>query len=244
MPCGVGTIKKDHVYLVSGASGGLGVEVVHGLLKEGARVIALVGKNAIKIKHPLLSQISTDLSVPGDLKGQLDSVYFEQNIPLAGVIHSAGMAQDSLVTKTEPEIWDAQFNVNFFSAKTISDWAIEKMLANKIGGHVIFLGSHAGIHGSAGQVAYATSKACLWGLVNEYAAQFGSAEIQFNLILPGFMRTSMTEDLPEKIVNEYLKAQSLGKFTTPQASAAFILHLLTLENISGQMFKLDSRLSF
>lgn len=240
----MGKTQQNLVYIVTGAAGGLGSELVRGLLNRGAWVFALTHKRSLSFKHERLIKLSLDLLELDNLKGQLDSAFVDIQHPLGGVIHAAGITHGSPIAKTTLEEWDNQFNVNFFSAKIITEWGIQKMCEKNVAGHFIFVGSHAGAHGSAGQIAYATSKGCLRGLVTAYSKEFGSLGMRFHLVLPGFMETSMTKGLSDKTIKDYLDLQSIGEFTTPEASAEFILFLLKTKNVSGQIFKLDSRLNF
>jgi NAD(P)-dependent dehydrogenase (short-subunit alcohol dehydrogenase family) len=116
------------------------------------------------------------------------------------------------------------------------------ILAGQGGGHWIGIGSHAGQMGSAGQVAYAASKAALNGLMLSWAREFAAHNVRINTVLPGVLPTPMTESLDPSVMRSYAQANVLGRINDPAEVARFIGFLLTTHNISGQVFALDSRI--
>lgn len=210
--------------VITGASGGLGKAIV-GAFEDPAW----------KICAPTHDEL--DMS-------DLDSVstYFDQR-PIDLLICAAGVIRDVSLANLSEGAWDEVFAVNFSGAAAAARAALPWMCAQSRG-HVIFISSQSAIHPPAGQVAYATAKAALFGLTKSLALQNGANGIRANVILPGFLMTSMTEGVSQRRRAQILADHSLGEFNTPERVAKFIRHLHEeLPHTSGQLFQLDSRVS-
>lgn len=167
--------------------------------------------------------------------------YFSSIAPPDLLIANAGLAENELLARTQETSWDRQLEVNLHGAFRCARAALRPMLKQRRG-HLIFLSSYSAIHPPAGQAAYASAKAGLIGLAKSLAQEIGPANIRSNVILPGFLETKMTRELPQERRNEVLRSHQLGQFNTPAATADFILHLhRSMPHTSGQVFQLDSR---
>lgn len=157
------------------------------------------------------------------------------------VIHAAGISCDSLLARAQSEDWDAVFAVNVDGAQRLARATLPILAGQGGGGHWIAIGSHAGQTGSAGQAAYAASKAALNGLTLSWAREFAAHNVRINTVLPGVLPTPMTESLDPEVMRSYAQANVLGRINDLSEVARFISFLLTTHNISGQVFALDSR---
>jgi len=171
-----------------------------------------------------------------------DSVaaYFETRERVTVLINNAGIAGDSLLARQTPEEWSAVIDTNLKGAHLCSQAAARLMMRQR-NGHIINIGSYSALRPPVGQTAYAAAKAGLIGLTKSYAKEFGSRNIRVNCVLPGFLETRMTADLSEVARADALERHSLKRFNTREEAARFIQFLAGTENISGQMFQLDSR---
>jgi 3-oxoacyl-[acyl-carrier protein] reductase len=225
--------------LISGAAGGLGQALVAELAGAGHRVLAgwhetplpalLAGVEAVALDVTCDESCAAAAEVALARWGRIDVV-----------IHVAGITCDSLLARARSEDWDAVFAVNVDGARRLAR-ATLPILAGQGGGHWIGIGSHAGQAGSAGQVAYAASKAALNGLMLSLAREFSAHNVRINTVLPGVLPTPMTESLDPSVMHAYAQANLLGRINDPAEVARFIGFLLTTHNISGQVFALDSR---
>ena len=108
------------------------------------------------------------------------------------------------------------------------------------GGSIVVIGSYAGLQGTAGQVAYAASKAGLIGLVKTAAREWGSYNIRVNLVCPGWQQTGLAGDsFP---TGERLGDHVLGRVSNLVDVSRTICHLAQLSDMSGQVWNLDSRI--
>ena len=146
-----------------------------------------------------------------------------------------------VLARQRSDDWDAVFAVNLDGARRLGRATLPHLAAQG-GGHWIGIGSHAGIAGSAGQTAYAASKAALEGLLRSWAREFAPDDVRVNTVLPGVLPTAMTAALDPAMMRSYAEANLLGRINDPAEVARFVAFLLTTANISGQSFALDSRI--
>lgn len=163
------------------------------------------------------------------------------DLPVDLLVNNAGMVRDQLLLRMDPAAWDAVMETNLAGAFRLSQAVLPGMLRQRRG-HLVHLGSFSALHPPAGQANYAAAKAALIGLSHSLAAEYGSRNIRSNCILPGFLATKMTLSLPPEEIERARQAHALGRFNTPEDVARFLECLDRLENVSGQVFQLDSRL--
>ncbi len=157
------------------------------------------------------------------------------------LVANAGIAEDRLLARTDEAAWDRQLEANLHGAWRCAKAATRGMIRRR-SGHLVFIASHAARHPTAGQAAYAAAKAGLLGLTRSLARELGPAGIRVNALLPGFLETRMTAGVADSRRDTVRDAHSLGRFNTPEATAAFLVHLHHhLPHTSGQVFQLDSR---
>jgi 3-oxoacyl-[acyl-carrier protein] reductase len=209
--------------LITGGSGGLARELVHHFTAEGYAVLAP--------SHAELD-VTDETSVPR---------FFESLPALDVCVHAAGVTRDALLVQQSPEDWQTVVDVNLRGAFLVSQAALKKMVPAK-SGHVLFIGSRAAQHGTAGQSAYAAAKAGLIGLSRSIAMEYGKRQIRSNVVCPGFLETPMTATLSTEQKAAAKAAHTLGEFNSVEESARFIVFLAQQPFISGQVFQLDSRI--
>ena len=108
-------------------------------------------------------------------------------------------------------------------------------------GKIINITSVTGLIGNAGQTNYAASKAGMIGFTKSLAKEVAKRGITANCIAPGYIKTSMTEKLPEKIKNEILKQIPIGRIGLPSdiAQTAVFLASNMSDYITGQVITVD-----
>lgn len=156
------------------------------------------------------------------------------------LVNNAAIRHDVLHLQQEDTERNAVLDTTLRGAFLCSREAL-RLMEPAGAGHIVNIGSWSGLHGAAGQTAYAAAKAGLAGLTRALAAELGPSGIRVNCVLPGWMETSFTRGVPETATRRALTAHTLGFFNTPQNAARFILHLHSQPAISGQVFQTDSR---
>jgi 3-oxoacyl-[acyl-carrier protein] reductase len=160
------------------------------------------------------------------------------------LIHAAGITRDGLMLKMTEADFTEVLAVHLKGAFLTSQAAL-KLMVKQRDGHILHIGSFTALGGRAGQANYAAAKAGLISLTQSLAAEYGARGIRVNCVLPGFLDTKMTCHLlaDEKRRASLLAAHTLGRLNTAADAARFIACLHTMENVSGQVFQLDSRIS-
>ncbi|MCF7788584.1 MAG: SDR family oxidoreductase [Prosthecobacter sp.] len=158
------------------------------------------------------------------------------------LVNNAGVCHDVSVAKMSEEEFDHVVDVNLKGTFFVSQSAV-KLMSKQRHGHIINIGSYSALSGPAGQANYAAAKAGLIGFTQSIAKEYGARNIRANCVLPGFLETKMTRHLLENAEwrEGLLSQHTLGRLNTPQDVARFIAFLHSLENVSGQVFQLDSR---
>jgi len=138
------------------------------------------------------------------------------------------------------EEWDSVLNVNlkgaFLCTKTVA-----KLMIKQRYGRIVNISSVVGLMGNAGQVNYSASKAGLLGLTKSVARELASRNVTVNAIAPGFITTSMTEGLSEKVKKELITQIPLGRLGSPEdiANTAAFLVSDAASYITGQTIAVD-----
>lgn len=196
-----------------------------------------ISRQLVGSGYEVLSPGHTELDVldPDSAKG-----FFDGLSRLDVLINNAGITGDALFVKQEEIERNSVLDTNLKGAHLCSQLAAGLMM-KKRSGHIINIGSYSAIHPPTGQTAYAAAKAGIVGLTKSYAKEFGKRNLRVNCILPGFLETEMTANMSPTAVAAALERHQLGRFNTVEEAARFVSFLCSTENISGQVFQLDSR---
>ncbi|MES2598876.1 MAG: SDR family oxidoreductase [Verrucomicrobiota bacterium] len=160
------------------------------------------------------------------------------------LVHNAGITRDRRMVNMSEEEFAEVLEVNLKGAFLCTQAALRLMVKQRAG-HIVNIGSFSALSGPIGQTNYAAAKAGLIGLTQSTAAEYGARGVRANCVLPGFLDTKMTRHLLEDEGHRarILSAHTLGKLNTAEDAARFIAFLHGMENVSGQVFQLDSRIS-
>lgn len=160
------------------------------------------------------------------------------------LVHNAGITRDRRMVNMSEEEFAEVLEVNLKGAFLCTQAALKLMVKQRCG-HIVNIGSFSALSGPIGQINYAAAKAGLIGLTQSTAAEYGARGVRANCVLPGFLDTKMTKHLlaDEAHHARILSAHTLGRLNTVADAARFIAFLHSMENVSGQVFQLDSRVS-
>ena len=190
--------------LVTGASGGIGSAIAYALARQGAR-LALSGSNGAKLRA-FREQLNDDVGgdhveVTCDLS---NATQVEELIPatldtLGGLdilVNNAGVTRDNLAMRMKDEEWDDVIRINLEAAFRLMRAAARPMMKARHG-RIVTITSVVGTTGNPGQMNYAAAKAGLVGMSKSLAQELASRGITVNCVAPGFIRTAMTDQLPD-----------------------------------------------
>lgn len=232
-------MKSSRICLITGGTRGLGRILGLTFLKKGYTVISNYvrsDKEAEILKSQGCITFRADISDYKECRALADFIRDRFNV-LHVLINNAAITQDKLLIKLMESEWKRVMDVNLKGVfNTIS--LFSELLT---GGHIINISSYSGIRGKAGQAAYSASKAGLIGLSLVAARELAPRKIKVNVIVPGYMDTDMGRASPSAMETAR-KESLLGTLTSPDEIAQFISLLVETETITGQVFRLDSRI--
>ena len=159
------------------------------------------------------------------------------------LVNNAGITRDNFLTKIEIEDWNKVIAINltgtFNCAKAVAPYMMEK---NK--GNIVNVSSVVGVYGNIGQTNYAASKAGVIGLTKTWAKEFAKKGIRVNAVAPGFIKTPMTDKVPEKVLEIMISKTPMGRMGESLEVANAILFLASEESsfTTGHILHVDGGL--
>ena len=207
---------KNKNVLITGASGGIGSELVKKFVSREANVLGTGTKaeklDQIKKKYPNIKVKRFDISEHSRIEEFIDNVSLELE-GLDILINNAGTNADNLSLRMKVEEWKKVVDVNLTSTFLLSKYAIKKMLKNKFG-RVVNITSVVGHTGNVGQSNYAASKAGIIGMSKSLAIEYAKKNITVNCVSPGFIVSDMTMNIAEKVKLYLTSRIPMGKLGT------------------------------
>lgn len=164
--------------------------------------------------------------------------------PPSAVVANAGLTRDTLAVRMSAEQWRDPIETNLIGTTGIIRGAVLSMAANG-GGAIVVLSSIVGLVGNAGQSNYAASKAGLLGVVRELARTHGRNDIRINAVAPGYIRTRLTDEIPDELREGILNATALTRLGTPEDVAGPVAFLCSDASsfVTGATLSVDGGLS-
>ena len=207
---------KNKNVLITGATGGIGNELVKKFITLGANVLATGTKSekldTIKKKYPDIRIKKFDISEHPRIEEFIDNVVLELG-GLDVLVNNAGINMDNLSIRMKDEEWIKVINVNLSSTFLLSKHSIRKMLKSKFG-RIVNITSVVGHTGNLGQSNYAASKAGIIGMSKSLAAEYAKKNITVNCVAPGFIVSDMTMNIAEKVKLYLTSKIPMGKLGT------------------------------
>jgi len=221
----------SHVALVTGASQGIGRACALELATRGATVVLCARseeklaavRDEITAAGGKAEVFKMDVTSEDDIKTVIKSV-IEKLGKIDILVNNAGITKDTLLLRLKRADWDVVVNTNLTSAYLCTQAAISSMMKQRWG-RIINITSVNGQLGAPGQANYAASKAGLIGLTLSVARELASRNITVNAVSPGYIETSMTEELAPELKEVFLKSVPLGRIGTPKDVAHAVCFL-------------------
>lgn len=225
--------------LVTGASGGIGSAIAKALAARGAR-LAVSGSNAEKLEAFRAELGSDHVALVCNLS---DGAAVDALVPSAVealgkldiLVNNAGVTRDNLAMRMKDEEWDQVIRVNLEAAFRLIRAAAKPMMKARYG-RIVSITSVVGATGNPGQANYAASKAGLVGMSKALAQELASRNITVNCVAPGFIRSAMTDVLPEVQKTALLGKIPAGDLGTGEDIGAAVVYLASKEAgyVTGQ----------
>ena len=237
----------QRVALITGGARGIGREIALLLAREGAdialfdineqqltatcREVEALGRRAMGLVVDVTSAQAVDEAV-SKILDKLNKVDI--------LINNAGITQDGLLIRMDEQQWDRVLDINLKGA-FLCTRAVAKAMLKARYGRIVSIASIVGLIGNAGQANYAASKAGVIGLTKSVAKELASRGVTCNAIAPGFIKTEMTDRLPEEVKQRLLQHIPMGTLGEPSDVAKAVAFLVSdaARYITGHVLVVD-----
>lgn len=207
---------KNKNILITGASGGIGNELVRKFVSLGGNVLGSGTKaeklDLLKKRYPNIKVKRFDMAEHQRVEEFIDNVFLELG-GLDILINNAGTNIDNLSLRMKDDEWKKVIDINLTSTFLLSKYAIKKMLKNKYG-RIVSITSVVGHTGNLGQSNYAASKAGIIGMSKSFAIEYAKKNITVNCVSPGFIVSDMTMNIADKVKLYLTSRIPMGKLGT------------------------------
>ena len=240
-------LLKNKVAIVTGAARGIGEGIVRKFAENGADIAFTYVSDSSASRARALEEELWTKGVRAKAYRSNAAVFAECEAFVGEVVkefgtvdvcvNNAGISKDNLLLRVTPQQWQEVIQTNLDSVFNLTKQVIKPMMKAKTGS-IVNMSSIVGIHGNAGQAAYAASKAGIIGFTKSIALELGSRHVRCNAIAPGFVETDMTHYLKKGHgAAEFLKKIPLGRFGTTSEIADTALFLASdmSSYITGQV---------
>ncbi len=208
---------KNRKILITGASGGIGNNLIETFDAHGAVIVAsgtnLEKLNNLKNKFPNIHIEPFKLQEHDKIENFIDRIDEKLN-GLEILINNAGITLDNLSLRLTEENWKKVIDINLNSTFLMCKYSIKKMLKKKYG-KIVNITSIVGHTGNIGQANYAASKAGIIGFSKSLAQEYAKKNININCVSPGFIKTEMTEKISEEFKKILISKIPSGSLGTP-----------------------------
>lgn len=240
----------ERIAIITGSGQGIGRAIALELARRGARIVTndVTGCCADETLALVREMGSDGLAVTADVSdgAQVESMV-KTVIDTFGqvdiLVNNAGTTRDNLIMRMPEEEWDLIQRVNLKSAWLCSKAVIRPMMRRKYG-RIISISSASGLMGQAGQTNYSASKAGMIGLTKALAREVASRGITVNAVAPGFIKTALTDKMPQDILDQLLPLIPAGRVGTVEDVAHAVAFLAgeRASYITGQVLSVDGGL--
>jgi len=221
--------------VITGGSKGIGRSVAYRFAKEKAKIVLIHFDPSDDALNETLDRLKaggvTAEGYRADISSfktadQLFGEILEKHETIDVLINNAGITRDTLLLRMSEEIWDDVLRVNLKSVFNCTKAVIRSMSQQRRGA-IVNISSVVGQIGNFGQSNYAASKAGIMGFTKSIAREVASRGINVNAVAPGFIDTEMTEVIPEKAKESFLKQIPFGRMGKPEDVAEAVYWLCT-----------------
>ncbi len=209
--------------LVTGGSRGIGAAVARELAGAGATVV--VGyRSGAEEAEAIASEIG-GRAVQADVSNADEAKRLvEEAGELDVLVNNAGITRDGVLARMSDDDWRSVLETNL-SSVFYTCRAVSRGMMKRRGGSIVNLSSIVGLHGNWGQSNYAASKGGIVAFTKSLAQELGSRGVRANVVAPGYIKTQLTDAIPEEAQQQMLGLTPLGRFGEPEDVARAVRFL-------------------
>ena len=243
---------SEKTAVVTGGSRGLGRAICLELARGGANVVLCYAGNEAAANETVAAcealgakaaAVRCDVSKEDEVKALMDAA-LKTFGRIDILVNNAGITRDGLLMMMKPEDFDAVIAANLRGAFLCMK-AVARQMVKQRYGRIVNLSSVVGLHGNAGQVNYAASKAGVIGMTKSLAKELASRGVTVNAVAPGFIATDMTAAMTDAAKEATLAAIPMSRLGAPEDVARAVAFLASDEAayITGQVLAVDGGMS-
>jgi len=233
--------------VVTGATRGLGLAITRRLIADGYHVIG-TGRSLSNEFQALLDNTDInsrltfrrlDLNEPHTFPEFARSIIQEYR-GIYGLVNNAALAHDGVLATLHDTQITETIAINVTGTILLTKYLIRGMLLQRMG-RVVNIASIVAVSGFNGLSVYGASKAALIGFTRSLAREVGRMNITVNAVLPGYMRTAMSEGLNDQQLETIIRRTPLGRLPALEDVTGTIAFLLSddARMISGASLTVD-----
>ncbi|NMZ50383.1 SDR family oxidoreductase [Pseudomonas poae] len=237
--------------VITGGGRGIGASISRALVQAGFTV-RIVGHRSVTAGAALCEMLDAQYGEGSarwlgcDLGDALDVEHLCRSLEedeFYGLVHCAGISQDSLAAVADLEAARRMMQINFWTFVQLYQ-ALVRPMSMRRAGRILCIGSVAADFGMKGNALYASSKAALRGFVRSSMTEVASRAITINCIEPGFIDTALLDRYADqrRAIDRRIPA---GRFGSPEEVAGLAAFLFSEAGgyINGQHLTVDGGLS-
>ena len=214
---------KGKTALVTGGSRGIGAAIARELANAGATVV--VGYRSGKDEAEAIASETGGRAVEGDVSNVDDAKRLvEEAGDVDVLVNNAGITRDGVLARMTDDDWRSVLETNL-SSTFYTCRAVARGMMKRRAGSIVNLSSIVGLHGNWGQTNYAASKGGIVAFTKSLAQELGSRGVRANVVAPGYIKTQLTDAIPEEAQQQMLGLTPLGRFGEPEDVARAVRFL-------------------
>lgn len=237
---------RDKIALITGGANGIGLATAQRFAREGAKIIlwdvSAKGNDVVEsLKKEGHKSIFKEVSVTNEEEVTKAVAEAHQKFGRIDIlINNAGITKDRTLLKMSKQEWDDVIAVNLTGVFNCTQ-AVAPIMKEQSYGRIVSASSNVAIRGNYGQTNYVATKSAIIGMTKVWAMELGRFGITVNCIAPGFIRTAMTDAMPEEVQKQSIANIPLGHWGVPEDIANGYLYLASDEAsfVSGICLTID-----
>jgi len=213
------------VAIITGAGRGIGQATAVKFAKEGA-VVAVCDVDTktaedtarmIEAMGGKAMAFAVNVTDTSSIKAMVSEVY-ERCGKIDVLVNNAGIVADAQLKNMTEDQFDRVIDINLKGTYNCTKAVVDIMLEQQ-SGVILNASSIVGLSGNFGQTNYAASKFGVIGMVKTWARELGKRGIRANAVCPGFVATTIIDNIPDKVIQSLEAKVPLGRLAQPEEIA-------------------------
>ncbi|MEO1080673.1 MAG: SDR family oxidoreductase [Pseudomonadota bacterium] len=235
-------MDEPQVWVVTGASRGIGAAIARRAASEGHNVALLARGETVETVAAELGAHALGIRCDVADQNSIDAAFVQVLERFGAVnvlVNNAGLHRGGKLKRLALDDWQAVLDVNLTGALAVAKAAAPHF---SDGDSLINIGAVVGFRGFPGDVAYASSKAGMAGMTRALAIEWAPKGITANLVIPGLVLTEMTQGLSDTALESMRKQIPMGRFAEPSEIADVVYWVSRSRYMTGAVVPVEGGL--